>query len=67
MHGPYFLTIKELANPEKVANKLFLYLWEDVLRFQRKELMDFDSFADFVEAWSNGTGDPLSLSFDQEL
>jgi len=59
--GPYFLTPAELKSPAKVLNKLFLYLWEDVLRFQQRHLMDFDSFSDLVDAWKDGQGDPLGL------
>ena len=54
--GPYFLTKEEINNPEKVLNKLFLYLWDDVSRFQHKELMSYDSFADLKTAWNNGLG-----------
>lgn len=62
--GPYFLTTKELTEPKSIQNKLFLYLWDDVLRFQRSELMAFDSFADLVEDWSNGNGSPLKIEVD---
>jgi hypothetical protein len=54
--GPYFLTKEEISSPEKVLNKLFLYLWDDVARFQHKELMSYDSFADLKTAWKNGQG-----------
>jgi hypothetical protein len=54
--GPYFLTQYEISKPEKVLNKLFLYLWDDVARFQHKELMSYDSFADLKTAWNNGQG-----------
>lgn len=62
--GPYFLTTKELTEPKSIQNKLFLYLWDDVLRFQRSELMAFDSFADLVEQWNNGNGSPLKIDMD---
>lgn len=55
--GPYFLTKDEISKPEKVLNKLFLYLWDDVARFQHKELMSFDSFSDLKTAWKNGDGE----------
>jgi len=54
--GPYFLTPDEISKPEKVLNKLFLYLWDDVARFHHKELMSYDSFADLKTAWNNGQG-----------
>jgi hypothetical protein len=59
--GPYFLTVNELKDSEKVCNKLFLYLWDDVLRFQRSELMDFESFSDLKKVWDNGSGSPLKI------
>jgi len=59
--GPYFLKVNELKDPEKVCNKLFLYLWDDVLRFQRSELMDFESFSDLKKKWNNGVGSPLKI------
>lgn len=62
--GPYFLSTEEISNPKKFINKLFLYLWDDVLRFQRRELMDFDSFADLSDAWQEGKGAPLKISLD---
>jgi 5-methylcytosine-specific restriction protein B len=54
--GPYFLTKEEISSPEKILNKLFLYLWDDVARFQQKELMGYNSFADLKTAWDNGQG-----------
>jgi 5-methylcytosine-specific restriction endonuclease McrBC GTP-binding regulatory subunit McrB len=54
--GPYFLTQEEISKPEKVLNKLFLYLWDDVVRFQQKQIMDYDSFADLKTSWNNGNG-----------
>jgi hypothetical protein len=62
--GPYFLTVQEMSDPAKILNKLLLYLWEDVLRFQQKELMDFDSFSHVQESWDNGKGDPLGIAND---
>lgn len=59
--GPYFLKVNELNNSEKICNKLFLYLWDDVLRFQRNELMDFGSFSELKVAWNNGAGAPLRI------
>lgn len=66
MIGPYFLKPSELKNPKKVCNKLFLYLWDDVLRFQRSELMDVASFSDLANIWKDGNGSPLKISLSQE-
>lgn len=62
--GPYFLSETELKDPKKVLNKLFLYLWEDALRFNHRDLMNYDSFHDLATAWNNGKGEPLTIDFD---
>jgi len=64
MIGPYFLKMDELTDPRKICNKLFLYLWEDVLRFQRNDLMKFKSFADLTSSWNNGIGSPLEIDLN---
>jgi len=62
--GPYFLTVRELSDSEAILNKLFLFLWDDVLRFERKEVLDFESFAELSEAWKNGSGSPLKIDIN---
>lgn len=62
--GPYFLSQNELKDSKKILNKLFLYLWEDVLRFNHGELMDFKSFSELETNWDNGQGRPLKINFD---
>lgn len=62
--GPYFLSQKELKESKKILNKLFLYLWEDVLRFNHNELMNFKSFSELETSWNNGQGKPLNINFD---
>jgi 5-methylcytosine-specific restriction protein B len=60
--GPYFLSLAELANPDRVLHKLFLYLWEDVLRFQHEKLMpNYKAFSDLVKDWNDGAGAPLRI------
>ena len=59
--GPYFLSLSEMADSDMILNKLLLYLWEDVLRYRQRELMDFDSFSEVIEAWQDGAGDPLGI------
>ncbi|WP_345873484.1 AAA family ATPase [Shewanella algae] len=65
MIGPYFLKKEELIDSNKVCNKLFLYLWEDVLRFQRQEMFEYLSFSKVMEVWKNGDGEPLSINLDE--
>lgn len=62
--GPYFLTVNQLSNPDAILNNLFLFLWDDVLRFERKEILDFESFAELSEAWESGSGKPLKIDMD---
>lgn len=59
--GPYFLTSSEMADPYVVLHKLLLYLWDDVLRYQREALFKagLRSFAQVEAEWSAGTGTPL--------
>lgn len=59
--GPYFLTRAEMGDPAVVLNKLFLYLWDDVLRYQRDGLFAkaLRSFADVESMWRNGEGSPI--------
>lgn len=64
MIGPYFLKMDEMNDSDKVCNKLFLYLWEDVLRFQRSELTDYKSFSSLVKGWNEGSGSPLNIELD---
>ncbi len=59
--GPYFLSVAEAARPDTVLNKLFLYLWDDVLRYQRERLFrkELRSFAAVESDWKGGDGVPL--------
>ena len=61
--GPYFLSATEMADPAVVLNKLYLYLWDDVLRYRRGALFhsDLRSFADVEERWAGGAGAPLTV------
>jgi 5-methylcytosine-specific restriction protein B len=64
--GPYFLSSDEIKSPAKVLNKLILYLWDDVARFQHKELMNFDSFADLKTTWKDGQGEIFTFDLIYE-
>jgi MoxR-like ATPase len=58
--GPYFMTQEELGQPQSVLNKLFLYLWDDAMRYHRGSLSStLRSFAEIDAAWSNGAGSPF--------
>lgn len=60
--GPYFLTMPQLADPQALLQKLFLYLWDDVLRFRQETLFSVKSFSALAAVWNSGAGAPLSLS-----
>lgn len=60
--GPYFLTKEQLASPDDVLQKLFLYLWDDVLRFRQSELFFPRSFSEVATQWRDGAGGPLKLT-----
>lgn len=60
--GPYFLTKPQLVSPEDVLQKLFLYLWDDVLRFRQHELFVAKSFSEVAIQWSHGAGTPLNIA-----
>lgn len=62
--GPYFLTPGQIRTADGVLNKLFLYLWDDVLRFRQKELFAADNFSEVQESWQNGNGTPLTLTME---
>lgn len=58
--GPYFLTEAEVSNPQAVAHKLFLYLWDDALRFSHEALSSSPSFSHLVTEYAGGAGKPLA-------
>lgn len=60
--GPYFLTEQQLRLPEAVLEKLFLYLWDDALRFRQDALFSGKSFSEVAAIWNNGAGAPLNIS-----
>ncbi|MHB1272805.1 MAG: AAA family ATPase [Rhodanobacter sp.] len=65
--GPYFLTVPQLADPEAILQKLFLYLWDDVLRFRQDSLFVAKSFSAVIASWASGAGTPLNLTLPAPL
>lgn len=55
--GPYFLRKSELNNSNKISNKLLIYLWDDVVKYNRDELFNkmFNSFSSVTTAFNSGT------------
>ena len=61
--GPYFLNLNQIIDPITVLNKLFLYLWDDVLRFRQQEIFVADNFSEVSELWQDGNGLILKIDF----
>lgn len=59
--GPYFLNARELTEPSSIAYKLFLYLWDDVLRHRQDKLFKEKSFSRVFKEWNDGDGSPLDI------
>lgn len=54
--GPYFIKQNELQDNKKIAFKLLIYLWDDVVRHQRYELFNdrYSTFSAVSEAFISG-------------
>jgi len=65
--GPYFLTLPQLSDPNAILEKLFLYLWDDVLRFRQESLFIGKSFSAVGVGWANGHGEPLKLTIPEPV
>jgi hypothetical protein len=54
--GPYFLKEKDLDSKDKIASKLLIYLWDDVVRYKRSDLFTdkYYQFSEVVNALING-------------
>ncbi|KRF39829.1 AAA family ATPase [Paenibacillus sp. Soil787] len=50
--GPYFMKPGEPSKPENIASKLLIYLWDDVVRYHRKEFFaPVTTFAELVQKY----------------
>lgn len=67
--GPYFLKSEEIKNPQKIANKLLIYLWDDVARHQRDELFSnkYKSFSDLMKAFISTTNGIFTKDLEEQL
>ena len=53
--GPRFLKKSEIINKDKIASKLLIYLWDDVVRYKRNELfLKSSRFSEVVEDFKHG-------------
>lgn len=65
--GPYFLSQEQLGSSDALLEKLFLYLWDDVLRFRQDELFTAGSFSEVSTTWGNGAGEPLQITLPEPI
>jgi hypothetical protein len=55
--GPYFIKGNDVCDKDKIASKLLIYLWDDVVRHNRHDLFNtekFRTFSDISEAFKIG-------------
>jgi hypothetical protein len=54
--GQYFITETEITNPYKFASKILLYLFDDVLKFNRRGFFksEYKTFSDLLNAFIDG-------------
>lgn len=54
--GPYFMKKGEPSDPHRVASKLLVYLWDDVVRHSRNQffLDEIKTFAQLVKTYKSG-------------
>lgn len=58
--GPYFLSSAKLKNPGAVAEDLWGYLWNDVLKTRAPTFFPgVTTLAELLNVWDNGQGAPL--------
>ncbi len=50
--GQRFISISDMNNSDKVASKLLIYLWDDVVRYKRKELFrEVKTFSNLITSY----------------
>lgn len=54
--GPYFISPEEIADNNNISSKLLIYLWDDVLRYNREKFFDTEikTYSDLVTGFNNG-------------
>ena len=53
--GPYFLKEDDLSSKEKIGSKLLIYLWDDVVRYQRETLfLEKNRFSKVIKTFEAG-------------
>lgn len=65
--GPYFMKSGEPSQPSNIASKLLIYLWDDVVRYNRKEFFKpVSTFAGLVKEYYEGVDIIPSLDLYQD-
>ncbi|GMV50452.1 MAG: hypothetical protein AMXMBFR67_19950 [Nitrospira sp.] len=58
--GPYFLSKTRLKNPRLVAEDLWGYLWNDVLKTRASDFFqEIPTLAELLIIWQDGQGSPI--------
>jgi 5-methylcytosine-specific restriction protein B len=65
--GPYFLTEAQIADSKSVLEKLFLYIYDDVLRFRQDTFFVVKSFSLVADNWKAGMGKPLKIDLPMPI
>lgn len=66
--GQYFLTKEELASKQKFASKLLIYLWDDVVRYNRNEIFtETKNFSKLLDKFNNHGTDIFIQSLKEKL
>ncbi|MGG3974357.1 AAA family ATPase [Bacillus paranthracis] len=67
--GPYFMKKNELDDNNKIAYKLLIYLWDDVVRYDRSELFNKQhaTFSSLSQAFISGKGSIFVEDLEQKV
>ncbi|MCU4797757.1 AAA family ATPase [Bacillus cereus] len=67
--GPYFMRENELDDNNKIAYKLLIYLWDDVVRYDRSELFNTQhaTFSSLSQAFISGEGSIFVADLEQKV
>ena len=63
--GPYFISPEEINDSDNISSKLLIYLWDDVVRYNRHEFFDaaVRTYSDLVTSFNTGA-DIMNIKSD---
>ncbi|MEH7495776.1 AAA family ATPase [Neobacillus niacini] len=66
--GPYFISPEEIEDSNNFSSKLLIYLWDDVVRYKRREFFnqDIKTYSDLVAKFFNNE-DIMNIAEDMYL